>query len=346
MVVIVIFSCYYNNFAIIPVTCLNFSFTIQFNSPSFIEGITSQALCGIILISLRFMIMGGSAYFASSDNPASNNNSLLTRVLTFLYLPAFNMWLLLNPYTLCFGWMNDSLPLIDNIYDIRNLISFVFYSSAVPFALFISREMEIERMYLTMFKGLTDRNGEEVKASNGTNPKSDHHSSKVKRHRGLRRRVTSLKRKVHNTDDVNKNNSDNTNKNSIVTQHVLVIVMCLSMMIYPFVPATNLFFYVGFVVAEHILYIPSVGFCLLIAMGLYQFYLEYIRCKLVNPDHLLTQLCGLWYYLCLILTLSLYVIRTIQRNGDWYSNETLFRSGIGVNPGKGKNFWIQRLRNS
>ena len=33
----------------------------------------------------------------------------------------------------------------------------------------------------------------------------------------------------------------------------------------PFIPATNLFFYVGFVVAERILYIPSIGFCLLAA---------------------------------------------------------------------------------
>ena len=38
---------------------------------------------------------------------------------------------------------------------------------------------------------------------------------------------------------------------------------CLSLMALPFLPASNLFFYVGFVVAERVLYIPSAGFCLL-----------------------------------------------------------------------------------
>jgi len=35
----------------------------------------------------------------------------------------------------------------------------------------------------------------------------------------------------------------------------------------PFVPASNLFFPVGFVVAERVLYVPSMGFCVLVAHG-------------------------------------------------------------------------------
>lgn len=38
-------------------------------------------------------------------------------------------------------------------------------------------------------------------------------------------------------------------------------------MVFPFLPASNLFFPVGFVIAERILYIPSMGFCLLVAYG-------------------------------------------------------------------------------
>ena len=38
-------------------------------------------------------------------------------------------------------------------------------------------------------------------------------------------------------------------------------------MVLPFIPASNLFFPVGFVVAERILYTPSFGFCLLVALG-------------------------------------------------------------------------------
>ena len=42
-----------------------------------------------------------------------------------------------------------------------------------------------------------------------------------------------------------------------------LVALCLSLMALPFLPASNLFFYVGFVVAERVLYIPSAGFCLL-----------------------------------------------------------------------------------
>ena len=48
-----------------------------------------------------------------------------------------------------------------------------------------------------------------------------------------------------------------------------VLLFGLCVMVLPFIPATNLFFYVGFVVAERILYIPSIGFCLLAAEGIY-----------------------------------------------------------------------------
>lgn len=41
----------------------------------------------------------------------------------------------------------------------------------------------------------------------------------------------------------------------------------LSLMILPFIPASNLFFPVGFVVAERILYTPSMGFSMLVALG-------------------------------------------------------------------------------
>ena len=51
-----------------------------------------------------------------------------------------------------------------------------------------------------------------------------------------------------------------------------VLLMSLLLLVLPFLPATNLFFYVGFVVAERVLYIPSCGFCLLVAQGLHQVY--------------------------------------------------------------------------
>ena len=44
--------------------------------------------------------------------------------------------------------------------------------------------------------------------------------------------------------------------------------MALSLMVIPFLPAANIVYPVGFVIAERILYIPSIGYCLLVSVGL------------------------------------------------------------------------------
>ena len=44
--------------------------------------------------------------------------------------------------------------------------------------------------------------------------------------------------------------------------------MCLAWLVLPFVPASNVLFPVGFVVAERVVYAPSVGYCLLLALAL------------------------------------------------------------------------------
>ena len=46
-----------------------------------------------------------------------------------------------------------------------------------------------------------------------------------------------------------------------------LLLVSLTLLTLPFIPATNLFFYVGFVVAERVLYIPSTGYCLLLAVA-------------------------------------------------------------------------------
>ena len=43
--------------------------------------------------------------------------------------------------------------------------------------------------------------------------------------------------------------------------------MALALIVVLFLPASNLFFRVGFVIAERNLYLPSVGFCMLLVLG-------------------------------------------------------------------------------
>jgi tetratricopeptide (TPR) repeat protein len=95
-------------------------------------------------------------------------------------------------------------------------------------------------------------------------------------------------------------------------------IFALALTILPFLPATNLFFYVGFVIAERLLYLPSMGFCLLAALGLHKF-------ATFQPN--LTRIS-------FIMLLVVSSIKTVIRNGDWASEEALFTSGLSINPAK------------
>ena len=46
--------------------------------------------------------------------------------------------------------------------------------------------------------------------------------------------------------------------------------MAIAWLVLPFIPAANLFFPVGFVVAERILYLPSMGFSLIVSLGFHR----------------------------------------------------------------------------
>ena len=107
-----------------------------------------------------------------------------------------------------------------------------------------------------------------------------------------------------------------------------VTAVALSVLVLPFVPATNLFFYVGFVVAERVLYIPSMGYCLLVALG----------CQLIDDAVALRHRHHWWraaFRCVLVVLLVAYGARTVRRNLDWLSEESLYRSGININPPKG-----------
>ncbi|XP_071526882.1 protein O-mannosyl-transferase TMTC1-like [Panulirus ornatus] len=94
------------------------------------------------------------------------------------------------------------------------------------------------------------------------------------------------------------------------------VLLGLSLMVLPFLPATNLLFTVGFVVAERILYIPSLGFSVLVSVGLAR------AGRLRAP--------------CLLLLLVVFSCRTLQRNRDWDSRGSLFLAGLRTLPHNAK----------
>ncbi|XP_036155132.1 protein O-mannosyl-transferase TMTC1 isoform X2 [Myotis myotis] len=194
----------------------------------------------IVVLYFRLWIMGGSMpLFSEQDNPASFSPYILTRFLTYSYLLAFNVWLLLAPVTLCYDWQVGSIPLVETIWDIRNLATILL---AVVMAL-------LSLHCLAAFKRL---------------------------------------------------------------EHKEVLVGLL-FLVFPFIPASNLFFRVGFVVAERVLYMPSMGYCILFVHGLSKLCTWLNRCGATTLT------------VSTVLLLLLFSWKTVKQNEIWLSRESLFR---------------------
>lgn len=98
-----------------------------------------------------------------------------------------------------------------------------------------------------------------------------------------------------------------------------ILIMGLALLVVPFLPASNLFFTVGFVVAERVLYLSSLGSCLIVVLG-------FVVLSRKGPTgQKLTG--GLMWFLIVV-----YAARTIQRSSDWIDEDSLFTSGLSVCP--------------
>ncbi|XP_074554804.1 protein O-mannosyl-transferase TMTC1 [Halichoeres trimaculatus] len=111
---------------------------------------------------------------------------------------------------------------------------------------------------------------------------------------------------------------------SLQKQESREVLVGLLFLVFPFIPASNLFFRVGFVVAERVLYMPSMGYCILVAHGLGR----------------LCSVVGRWgttvLSVSMLLLLLLFSWKTVQQNHVWLSREALFRSGIQTLPHNAK----------
>ncbi|KPI93370.1 Transmembrane and TPR repeat-containing protein 4 [Papilio xuthus] len=95
-----------------------------------------------------------------------------------------------------------------------------------------------------------------------------------------------------------------------------LIFLAISLLTIPFLPASNILFPVGFVIAERILYLPSAGYCLLIAIGFHKIVNKYKKLKVSG----------------VLLLLLLYQLKTWERAFDWQNEYNLFISGLKVCP--------------
>lgn len=246
----------------------------------------------VLLLIVRLRVGGAPPEFATADNPAARHPSRLARGLTFLYLPAVNARMLLCPSTLSFDWSMDAVPRITTFKDPRNLESAALYAALAGAGFWAAKGLR--NASCSMCTKKTGSHTDRCRAANNNNaPISNCYCPK---------------------------------KSSVVSLPVAVAIS-LGFLGLPFLPASNLFFYVGFVIAERVLYLPSVGFCLLFGAGI---------CKLYRITRRKSRAWGRVVLAVATVLLTLMAAKTLRRNLDWYDEESLYKSALHVNPPKGQ----------
>lgn len=267
---------------------------------------------GFLLLLVR--LQGPTPLFSTADNPTAKDPYLITRFLTFIYLPVLNFFLLLCPISLSFDWGMDAVPKITHIRDIRNLYSFAFYWGLFILGKYCYSQLQLKET--SMVKSMRYEGFREEKMCQCT--------------------VCHYNLNELHSQSCRSNNNNNTVYNysscyclrplrklrptSRSVALVLPILMALAFLTLPFLPATNLLFYVGFVVAERVLYLPSAGLCLLLGWGGAQLW---ARARWRMPT-----------LVSLVFVLVLFSARTVIRNRDWLDEESLYRSAVLINPPK------------
>lgn len=289
--------------------------------------------------------------------------------------------MLMCPTLLSFDWSMESIPLIQTITDLRNLWSIGLYATLAVLGYLSFKELdnlyELNSQSTGRLKNVPCRNDTAGCASyryfeqnptsscNGVTQKSNGKETKSLRNGNAKKSCIPPKRENNNSyqrsngcDIIRKRHSrycscspercgrrfsrsSSTSSSGSMsfsdedvverTRLLNVIIVATSFLIFPFLPATNALCYVGFVIAERILYIPSVGFCLLLAEGASQIWQR-------SSDLGRKLLVAL-----VIVQLCLFSFKTVLRNQEWQTEETLYRAGIEVNPPKGKSTLFVRL---
>ncbi|XP_018584638.1 protein O-mannosyl-transferase TMTC4 [Scleropages formosus] len=93
----------------------------------------------------------------------------------------------------------------------------------------------------------------------------------------------------------------------------------LVLLVVPFLPASNLFFRVGFVIAERVLYLSTAGYCLILTYALSRFCFLWRNYKMLLRAALLGLIC-------------VNMARCAFRSQQWRSEQNLFTSALSICP--------------
>merc|ERR1712227_823748 len=122
--------------------------------------------------------------------------------------------------------------------------------------------------------------------------------------------------------------------NNTTPSNSVMVSLALTLLILPFIPASNIFYTVGFVIAERNLYLSVGGFALLIAIGYEKISIHLQTRSMLNRK--VNERNQYIVKLCLFFLTIMFISKSILRSYEWRNENILYRSGLSVCPKNSK----------
>ncbi|XP_022698972.1 transmembrane and TPR repeat-containing protein 1-like [Varroa jacobsoni] len=298
------------------------------------------------LVAFRVALLGGTLpRFSEHDNPASHHPRLLTRALTYGYLAAMNAGVVLWPRVLSYDWQAGSVPLVHSLLDVRNLSTVILVVVLVQLV-----RRTVHKSFQLLFSCTAEEVGMRSDFGKSVDQPDVHHTTYNNNNNSASHDRASgsptMAEQRHLDDSADKGCDSVVEKSADGGSPLLLTSAAL--VILPWLPASNLLVTVGFVLAERVLYIPSMGFCLLFVEGLRRllFHLQDITAMSTTASPVRNSIIqqqrsgrrNTWnrkqkfVLVALLILLCLGTVRTVRRNRVWMTRETLFESGVREMP--------------
>lgn len=302
-----------------------------------------------------------SNFNLSNDNICSNNQVLNKvnqwQLATRFYLAAFNLKLMVNPTELSYDWSLEAIGLVKSALEFRFVVAVCLYFALVLFLLIWARKLITGYLSDTSFgisvrphpaadcrlqskckqlEAASSSSGDESETSVDTVRSSDSgfvDSTRAKFDDKTRRKIVSPRLEPPDEQE----------------DELDALGWSLIFLVVPYLPASNLFLTVGFLVAERTLYLPSFGFCMLASLLVGKVAAKVstekrivmreeaklkkimigAKFKTIWPPSYVTANLKLIFPLLILGSL-----KTVRRNADWRDESSLFASNLVQSPVK------------
>lgn len=187
------------------------------------------------------------------ENPIAFEPSLLIRTLTIGHLHARYAWLLVSPWRLSADYSHACIPLLRTLYDPRNVYTVAVYGLLV-WQLLTGFRPASKSVAVALGLSAPQRR-RQLQAAGGSSSSSS--SSREHAAESTRDRNTAAANTAGKASTI-------ANREAVAVWRIFVVV---GLIVAPFVPSSNVLLYVGTFIGERLLYLPSIGFCMLVAQA-------------------------------------------------------------------------------